>query len=305
TATLPNGTVGLGYSQTLQATGGTAPYTWDITAGALPGGITFSTAGVLSGMPTASGTFNFTVRARDTALVAGTRPLTLIVDPSGAPGGPVIVTTSTLPNGIVGQAYSQGLSASGGQPPYTWAITLGSLPSGLTLSANGVISGTPTGAVISSFTVRATDSAASPQQGSAALMLTVDVASNGVFITTAALPSAQAGSTYSTTLVASGGTTPYSWDVTAGFLPPGLTLDQATGQISGSPGGAGVYSFSITVTDASMATNTRGLSITVSSASEGDEGGCTSGDGPGITQQLLVFALLLGLSLRVARRQRA
>lgn len=305
TTTLPNGTVGLTYSQALQATGGTAPYTWDITAGALPGGITLSAAGVLSGTPSAAGTFNFTVRARDTALVAGTRPMTLIVDPSGAPGGPVVVTTTSLPNGIVGQVYSQGLSASGGQPPYTWAVISGSLPSGLTLSSNGVLSGTPTAAVLANFTVRATDSAASPQQGSAALTLTVDVGSGGLFITTAALPGATTGSAYSATLAASGGTAPYSWDVTAGFLPPGLNLNQATGEIFGSTASAGAYSFSVTVTDAALATNTRGLSITVSSGNSGDDGGCSSGESPSMVPQLLLLAFLLAASLRAARRRGA
>jgi hypothetical protein len=231
--------------------------------------------------------------------------MTLIVDPSGSPGGPVVVSTTTLPNGIVGQVYSQGLSASGGQPPYTWAITAGSLPSGLTLGANGVISGTPTAAVVANFTARATDSAATPQQGSAALSLTIDIAGSGVFIVTSGLPAASAGSYYSSTLAASGGSTPYSWDVTAGFLPPGLTLNQATGEISGSPGTSGVYSFSITVTDASLATNTRGLSISVSSGSKSDDGGCTSGIEVAFAPQVLVLAFLLALGLRAARRRRA
>ncbi len=303
TASLPNATVGLSYSQTLQATGGTAPYTWDITAGALPPGLTLSTAGLLSGTPAAAGTFNFTVRARDSALSPGTRPLTLIVDPSGSPGGPVVVATTTLPNGIVGQAYSQGLSASGGQPPYTWAVIAGSLPAGLTLSSNGVISGTPGSAIVANFTVRATDSAASPQQGSAALTLTVGTSTGGLFITTAGLPSGTAGSGYASQLAATGGVAPLVWDVTAGFLPPGLNLNQSTGEISGIPTAAGSYAFTVTVTDAALATDSRGLSIAVGNGSSDDGGGCTAGDTPAVSRYALAAALAL-LVLAAGQRRR-
>jgi N-acetylmuramoyl-L-alanine amidase len=301
TATLPNGTVGLGYSQTLQATGGTAPYTWDITAGALPGGITLSTAGDLSGMPTASGTFNFTVRARDTALVAGTRPLTLIVDPSGSPGGPVIVTTSALPNGMIGQAYSQGLSASGGQPPYTWAITFGTLPSGLTLSTNGVISGTPTSAVIASFTVRATDSAASPQQGSAALSLTVDTSTSGLVVLSTSLADGTKDSTYSETLYAANGTPPYTWDITAGLLPGGLTLNPATGVVSGSPTQRGTFSFNVTVTDSTSTAATTGLTLTINKPPKSIDGelSCGAREGSGSLWVLMLLLVLLRLRWRL------
>lgn len=272
TTSLPNGTVGLSYSQTLQATGGSAPYTWDITAGALPGGMSLSAAGALSGTPTNSGTFNFTVRARDTALVAGTQPLTLIVDPSGSPGGPVVVTTATLPNAIIGLAYSQGLAASGGQPPYTWAVIAGSLPSGLVLSSNGVISGTPTGAVIANFTVRASDSAASPQMGNAALSLTVDASPSTLVVLTIGLPDATQGKSYSTTLNAANGTPPYAWDVTAGVLPGGLALDPATGVISGSPTQRGSFNFNVTVTDSAAASASMGLTLVVNPPPKADNG---------------------------------
>jgi hypothetical protein len=291
--------VGLSYSQSFQATGGSAPYTWDVTAGTLPGGISLSTAGVLSGTPTASGTFNFTVRARDSVLSPGTRPMTLIVDPSGSPGGPVVVNTSTLPNGVVGLAYSQGLSATGGQPPYTWAITAGTLPAGLNLGANGVISGTPTAAVVASFTVRATDSAASPQQGSAALMLTIDVSSGSLAVLTTNLAGATQGEAYSETLYAANGTPPYTWDVTAGVLPGGLSLNPATGVISGTPTQRGSFAFNVTVTDSTMASASMGLTLNVSRAPsvDGGELSCTAGEQLA-PSWLVLFAVLAVFALR-------
>lgn len=308
TTTLPNATVGLSYSQTLQATGGSAPYTWDIMAGALPGGVTLSAAGVLAGTPNASGTFNFTVRARDTTLAQGTQPLTLIVDPSGAPGGPVVVTTATLPNAVVGQAYSQGLSATGGQPPYNWSVIAGSLPSGLALSSNGVISGTPIGAVIANFTVRATDSAVSPQQGSAALTLTVDVTTGGLTVVTTSLPDGTQGESYSATLFAANGSPPYTWDVTAGVLPGGLILNPATGVISGKPTQRGTFSFNVTVTDSAAGSASIGLTLTINKAPKVDGGELSCGpreesSALWLAPCLLAVALMLRRRLRVYRNR--
>ena len=307
TSSLPNATVGLSYSQQFAATGGSAPYTWDLTVGALPAGVTLASGGLLSGTPTSSGTFNFTLRARDSALVAGTRPMTLIVDPSGSPGGPVVVTTASLPNGVVGQAYSQGLSASGGQPPYIWNLMSGALPAGLALAANGVISGTPTAGAAALFTVRALDSAASPQQGTANLALSVVVTGSGLVITSTSLPAAEAGISYTTTLAATGGTLPYTWDITAGFLPSGLLLNQSTGTISGAASTSGSYSFSVTVTDAALLSDTRGLVIFVGQSGSSSEGGCSAmaaeSGAPAIIIAGWLAFLLVGMHLLTTQRR--
>jgi hypothetical protein len=79
TTSLPAGQVGTAYSQTLTATGGTLPCTWWVSAGALPGGLTLNTAGVVSGTPANSGTFNFTVQAQDARQVTATRPLSITI----------------------------------------------------------------------------------------------------------------------------------------------------------------------------------------------------------------------------------
>ncbi len=152
-ATLPDATAGTAYGQTLSATGGVGPYSFAVTAGALPAGLTLGTGGNLAGTPTASGTFNFTVTGTDANGQTGSRAYTLIV------AVPVLtMTPPTLPSGTVGVAYSQAFAATGGQAPYSFAVTAGALPGGLTLATGGTLSGTPTTAGSFNFTVTATDS---------------------------------------------------------------------------------------------------------------------------------------------------
>ncbi|GEM_PF-2479389 len=253
TTTLPNGTVGGAYSQTLAASGGLAPLTWSITAGALPAGLTLSSTGVISGTPTTAGTSNFTVRVTDINSAFDDQALSILV--STAP----VVTTTTLPNGIVGASYSQSLAASGGLAPLTWSVT-GALPAGLTLnSSTGVISGTPTTAGNSNFTVRVTD--ANSAFDDEALSIVVSAAP---IVTTTTLPNGTVGGSYSQTLAASGGTAPLIWSLTSGALPAGLTLNSNTGVISGTPTTAGTSNFTIRVTDISSAFDDQALSITIS-----------------------------------------
>lgn len=170
------------------------------------------------------------------------------------PGTPTALTinTKTLPNATIGTAYSQQLSASGGKSPYTWSLTAGAtLPAGLTMASSGVISGTPSSAAVtSSFSVTVTDSASSPTSATQTLTITISIP---LTVTSTSLPSATIGTAYSATLTASGGATPYTFAVTTGSLPAGLSLNAATGAITGTPTTAALLpgSFTITVTDSS------------------------------------------------------
>ena len=257
TSTLPGGQVGVTYSQTLQASGGTAPYTWSISAGSLPQGLILS-AGQISGTPTAAGNASFTVKVTDTGSASATKALSINIA-----ANPVIITTASLPAGQVGVPYSQTLQASGGTGTLTWTISSGSLPAGLNLSAAGQIAGTPTTSGTSNFTVKATDTAS----GSASVALSINVAAAAVplRITTTSLPNGEAGIPYSQTLQASGGMAPYSWSLPSITLPPGLSLS-TSGQILGTPATGSSVSFTARVTDSVGASATGSFALTITPA---------------------------------------
>ncbi|MEO8215575.1 MAG: ice-binding family protein [Acidobacteriota bacterium] len=156
-ATLPNGTAGTPYNQVVTASGGTAPYVFSVTAGALPSGLLLNAAtGSITGTPLSLGTFNFTLTAADANGCLGSQAYAIVI---AAPGCPAIaLSPGTLPPGTAGVAYSQTITASGGTAPYAFSVSAGSLPSGLTVNAStGTIAGTPATPGIFNFTIRATD----------------------------------------------------------------------------------------------------------------------------------------------------
>jgi hypothetical protein len=158
--TLPSGVVTTGYSQAVSTNGGTPPITFSVTAGALPPGLSLiGSSGVISGTPTAYGSYTFTVTAVDSSSPqqSVSQQLTIVIN-----NLPLSITTTTLPNAVVGTAYNAPLQATGGTPPYTWTVATGSsLPSWLTLSGSGTtwaLSGTPTATASVGFTLTVTDS---------------------------------------------------------------------------------------------------------------------------------------------------
>lgn len=159
TSPLPNGEQGQPYSQQFFATGGTGTLTFSAST-ALPGGLAISSGGLLSGTPTVSGPFNMTIRVTDAVGVFNEQIFALTLDPP-ATGFPSITTTPPLLSGTINQPYGPvTFTATGGTGTgYTWSITSGTLPSGLTLSPAGVLSGTPTTAGNPTVDVTVTDSA--------------------------------------------------------------------------------------------------------------------------------------------------
>jgi len=258
---LSSGSVGVAYSQNLSAAGGSPAYNWSLASGTLPSGLSLSTAGSISGIPSASGTSVFVVMVTDSASVTTTKNLSLTIAAALN-----ITTASPLPPAIVGIAYSQNLAAAGGLPPYTWSLTSGALPSGITLTSGGTLIGTPTSAGNTTFSVRVVDT--SSLSTTKAFSLTV---SNGVTITSTSLPTGTVGVPYSATLAATGGTAPYiNWTVASGSLPPGLNLNSSIGVISGTPSSsAGTpFSFSITVKDSKgQISSAQSLSISIAQGS--------------------------------------
>lgn len=164
-----------------------------------------------------------------------------------------------LAKATVRKAYAATLSAEGGTEPYTWKLSAGQLPAGISLSPSGTISGKPTAAGRYSFTVEVSD--ASTPALSAIKTYSMRVA---MIILPSKLPDATAKKAYSTTLRAAGGKRPYRWEVSSGHLPAGLSLSPS-GNLSGTPVTAGTYSFSVLVSDASSPAHaaTRAYSLTV------------------------------------------
>jgi len=268
-ATLPQeGVKGAPYSLTLTATGGTAPYTWSVTTGALPLGLTLNSAsGVITGIPSVSSTdpTKFTVQAVSTGPPAQTVTEDVSLTVVDAP----VVATSSLQGATTGSTYSQTLAAQFGTPGYTWSLVPGQgvLPDGLSLNAGtGVISGSPTTPGTSAFAVEATDSTTPKQVATQHLSIAV---ANPLTITSAAtLPqNGVKNAPFSIALAASGGTLPYTWSITSGTLPLGLTLNPATGVISGTPTelSSGQVPFTVQLVDSGspLRKTTQQVSLTV------------------------------------------
>jgi hypothetical protein len=154
-STLAAGMVGSAYDATITATGGLAPYTFDVSAGSLPDGLSLSSGGVISGTPTSDETVSFEVQATDANDCIGTLFYTISFNADGCPD--VAIAPEELTEAVVGVAYTQTLEASGGDGPYTFTVSVGALPDGFTLSTAGTLTGTLASTDVLPFTVRATD----------------------------------------------------------------------------------------------------------------------------------------------------
>ena len=228
---------------------------------------------------------NFSVTA-NTLYVLSSADGQVYVTSAPAPG--LSITTSTLlPAATVSTAYLQTLAATGGTPPYSWTVQSGSaLPAGLSFSTGGVLSGTPTVAGPSSFTLVVADSGG--QSANATFSLAIAAAALSI-TTPAALPAGTVSSGYSQTLVATGGTPPYTWTVQSGSsLPAGLIL--SGGALSGTPTALGSFGFTLAVADSGGYSATRTFSLTVTAAATYTLGGQVTLSGAGLAGVTLTLS---------------
>ncbi|WP_186466985.1 putative Ig domain-containing protein [Arthrobacter sp. UKPF54-2] len=240
-------TVGSPYSYTFAASGNPAP-TFNVASGSLPAGLALNSAsGVLSGTPTAAGSSTFTVAATNGVSPDAVTPSRTITV-SDAQAAPVFTASTPPGTATVGSPYSYTFAASGNPAP-TFNVASGSLPAGLALnSASGVLSGTPTAAGSSTFTVAATNGV-SPDAVTPSRTITVSDAQAAPVFTASTPPgTATVGSPYSYTFAASGNPAP-SFNVASGSLPAGLALNSASGVLSGTPTAAGSSTFTVAATN--------------------------------------------------------
>jgi hypothetical protein len=249
---VPGGTVGQPYSQTLTALtitntnpvqGSPASVTWSIASGSLPDGVTLSSTGVLSGTPTAEGSWTFVVRANGGGDAVDTETETLVVRQ------PVLVSspfrTTPTQKSEVGVPFSAAQNATGGNGTFTWTLAdNSSLPTGLTLATDGTISGTPAVPGRFTFAMRVADG-----EGRVVTVNGTVVVAAKLAITALKLKPAKVGAPYRATITTVGGVAPAAWS-TRGKLPAGVTFGKRLHLFIGTPRIAGTYRVTVAVVDA-------------------------------------------------------
>jgi large repetitive protein len=250
-ATVGPATVGQPYSVTLTAkeveslnppSGPDVQAVWSLDSGTLPPGITLSSTGALAGTSTAEGSYGFVVKAENGSPVA-TKAYTLSVRQPVAVKSPF--TAPPRASAEVGVPFSASASATGGSGTYTWAVSSGALPAGLTLDpSKGTVSGTPTAAGSSTLGLTATDS----EGRSSTVNSSVRVAPR-LAVKTQQLKPAEAGRAYRAKLATAGGAQPVKWRLASGKLPQGVHLSKTLGALVGTPRHAGTFRMTVEARD--------------------------------------------------------
>ena len=238
---LVSGQVNRPYVQGIVALGGIGPYLWQVKTGPIPPGLSLTDTGVLIGTPFVPGSYTFEIRVSDSVGSYFDKTYTLTSD---AFPTSISIVTATLPDAAVGVNYVQTIQASGGTSPYLFSISSGFLPPGITFSSTGILTGVPTTDGVYTFSVLAVDSFG--LQASRAFSLN---SKGSIIITKTDLAKGYVGAPYSQQLVAQGGTPPYIWTPFGTPLPPGLSINQTSGILSGTPAALGDFFFAIQVSD--------------------------------------------------------
>jgi len=259
----PVGETGKPYSKQLDGTGGCGPalpYQYKILGGSLPPGLSMSSSGLISGTPTVGGGWSFWVELRDQdppsaswcIVSSAQREFSITVVQ-----GLNIKQNALSPKAtFVNEPYSFQLTADGGGSQ-VWSIKSGSLPAGMGLSSNGLISGTPTATGDFTFVVQVTDTNRTDTE-----TYTLSVVER-LKIAAPGSAAGEIGVPYALALKSTGGRPAVTWSLPEGVLPTGLVLNPATGEITGTPTVAGAYPLKVQVTDTLGLTATVDVPLTV------------------------------------------
>jgi len=263
----PNAEVGKNYSLPILGKGGCTPdsVVYAVVGGSLPPGLSVSSSNALvSGIPTQPGIYQFWLQVSDIPQWQGgaswcqdDKASQWQFQITVVQGLQIQQRQSVLTPAQLNTPYNMQLTTNGGSG-LTWSVNSGALPAGLNLNASsGLISGTPTQAQDSTFQVKVTDGSRSDLQTYSLSVVQPLKITQPPLLASAA----EVGLPYQLALKATGGKGTYAW--TAEGLPAGLTLDTASGAISGTPTAAGVAPVKVTVTDALGLTNTLSVNLAV------------------------------------------
>ena len=229
---LPSAVLGTPYQYQMLADN--YPTNFGVASGALPLGLGILSSGMITGTPAVAGTASFALFASNMTGGATTN-YSLHVN-----GPPEFITTSPLPDGVLGVAYAVQIDATEAN---SFSLYAGSLPAGLGLRSDGMVTGTPASVGTSNFTVSAVN-----DYGWATRDFALTVGAAPVFVTPSNLPAGTAGVVYVAVQIEATGATAYG--VVGGALPDGMDLS-AAGLLDGTPGSAGLFNFVVRATNLS------------------------------------------------------
>lgn len=261
--TLPKGLQNSSYSQSLTATGGVAPYAWSLATGSLPAGLTLNAGtGVLAGTPSGNGVFDFSIQAKDANGSLGLLSYHFLIAAT-----PPTIAFAALPQATTGATYDFVLTAAGGSPPYSWSVSQpgqgASCSLVVLLGSFNMLQGSCAAPGTYNITLTVQDSSPVPTPASITLPLTVVAGPLAFTDLTPSTVNTDVSATVNYAYWVRGGTGTFAWSISAGALPPGVTLDASKGTLGGSPTTAGVYNFTVLVADSAGSTLSSSMKMTV------------------------------------------